>query len=294
MTRKQKNRIKTSRRKPDDVRARQDRPRRDSADQKQKSDSGTQSRSPVRQSQSSSSSYWIYGKHALHAALDNSERRFVEIRATEKAIDELASRLDKRQLSCRISTSDEISTLLSPDATHQGVAAKVHPLPVKDVKDVIPSDSAAPCRLLLLDQITDPHNLGAILRSAAAFDVHAVLVTERNAPPVSGVVAKSACGALDIVPLVHIGNLARTLDELAENGFWRVGLTGHTDKALHEIDPGNRIALVLGAEGKGMRRLTSEKCDFLVKLPISPKMESLNVSNAAAIALYELSKDQEF
>ncbi len=142
--------------------------------------------------------------------------------------------------------------------------------------------------VLLLDQVTDPHNVGAILRSAAAFDVGAVIVTDRNAPQESGVMAKAASGALEVVPLIAVTNLVQAIETLKKSGYWIAGLDGAARKAIHEAKLDNKTALVLGAEGAGLRRLTTEHCDFLVKLPISDKMESLNVSNAAAVAMYEL------
>ena len=138
----------------------------------------------------------------------------------------------------------------------------------------------------MLDQVTDPHNVGAILRSAAAFDALGIVTQDRHAPPESGVVARAASGALEIVPWVRVVNLARALDEIAEAEFWRIGLTGDTQTTLAEAIGGARVALVLGAEGEGMRHNTEAHCDVLARLPISPRIESLNVSNAAAIALY--------
>jgi 23S rRNA (guanosine2251-2'-O)-methyltransferase len=143
--------------------------------------------------------------------------------------------------------------------------------------------------LLVLDQVTDPHNVGAILRSAAAFDALGIITQDRHSPPESGTIARSASGALELVPWVRVINLARALEEIAEAGFWRIGLAGDTQMTLAQSMGEARVALVLGAEGEGLRHNVAEHCDQLARLPISPKMESLNVSNAAAIALYAVS-----
>jgi 23S rRNA (guanosine2251-2'-O)-methyltransferase len=173
------------------------------------------------------------------------------------------------------------------DAPHQGVVIEVDPLPDMWLGDLLEKDGDNARPLVILDQVTDPHNVGAILRSCAAFDAVGLVTQDRHAPPESGTIARSASGALEVVPWVRVVNLARALDEIAEAGFWRVGLTGAANLTLADAISGtSRIALVLGAEGEGMRQNTEAHCDQLAKLPISPKVESLNVSNAAAIALY--------
>jgi 23S rRNA (guanosine2251-2'-O)-methyltransferase len=182
--------------------------------------------------------------------------------------------------------------LLPQGAVHQGMAIAAEPLPVRDIDDVLDgiAEAVGPQIVVLLDQVTDPHNIGAILRSAAAFAARAVVMPEHGAPPVTGALAKAASGALEAVPLLRVVNLARTLDRLKEAGFWCLGLEAGAEKTLADIDPGQRVALVLGAEGSGLRRLTRERCDLLARLPTRGEPASLNVSNAAAIALYELTR----
>jgi len=182
----------------------------------------------------------------------------------------------------------DLGRLVPQDAPHQGVVIEVDPLPDIWLADLLDeSANEGPDRpLIVLDQVTDPHNVGAVLRSAAAFNAIGIVTQDRHAPPESGALARSASGALETVPWVRVVNLARALDEIGEAGFWRIGLTGHTDRTLAQAIGSGRVALVLGAEGEGMRQNTEAHCDELAKLPISHKVESLNVSNAAAIALY--------
>ncbi|MCP4739146.1 MAG: 23S rRNA (guanosine(2251)-2'-O)-methyltransferase RlmB, partial [Bosea sp.] len=173
------------------------------------------------------------------------------------------------------------------DAPHQGLVAEVDPLEEMWLADLLAQGADDNRPLLVLDQVTDPHNVGAILRSAAAFDALGIVTQDRHAPSETGTLARSAAGTLEVVPWCRVVNLARALEEIAEAGFWRIGLTGHAQGTLAQVMGGQRkIALVLGAEGEGMRQNTEAHCDELAKLPISDKVESLNVSNAAAIALY--------
>ena len=178
----------------------------------------------------------------------------------------------------------DLGRVIPRDAPHQGMVADVDPLPDIWLGDVLDEQTDRP--LLLLDQVTDPHNVGAILRSAAAFDAAAIITQDRHAPPESGVVAKSASGALEIVPWIRVVNLSRALDEIAEAGYWRIGLDGDASDELESAMGTGKLALVMGAEGEGLRQNVSAHCDTLARLPMSPRMESLNVSNAAAIALY--------
>ena len=224
----------------------------------------------------------FWGRHAVAAALDNPERTVLRIWATREAADFLAVPKD---VPLTLADVADLGRLVPRDAPHQGMVAEVERLDDILLADLL--DQAEDHRpLLVLDQVTDPHNVGAILRSAAAFDALAIVTQDRHAPPESGALAKSASGALETVPRVRVGNLARALDEIAAAGFWRIGLTGEAETTLAEALGPARVALVLGAEGEGMRQNTEAHCDALARLPIGGRMESLNVSNAAAIALY--------
>lgn len=180
----------------------------------------------------------------------------------------------------------DLGRMVPADAPHQGLVAEVDPLEDVWLGELLDRGAEDRRPLLVLDQVTDPHNVGAILRSAAAFDALGIVTQDRHAPPESGTVARAASGALEVVPWCRVINLARALEEIAEAGFWRVGLTGHASQTLDQAMGNQKLALVLGAEGEGMRQNTEAHCDELAKLPISGKVESLNVSNAAAIALY--------
>lgn len=224
----------------------------------------------------------FWGRHAVAAALANPERRIVRIWATREA----AGQFDiPPEAPVTFADAADLGRLVPRDAPHQGIVAEVERLPDLLLADLL--DRAEDRRpLLVLDQVTDPHNVGAILRSAAAFDALGIVTQDRHAPPESGALAKAASGALETVPWVRVVNLARALDEMAEAGFWRIGLAGEAETALAEALGPPLVAIVLGAEGEGMRPNTAAHCDALARLPISERIESLNVSNAAAIALY--------
>ena len=239
-------------------------------------------RRKARQATKSENRPRFWGRHAVAAALDNPERNVVRIWATREALTFLNPPKD---VPVTLAEAPDLGRLVPNDAPHQGMVAEVERLPDLLLADLL--DEAADRRpLLVLDQVTDPHNVGAILRSAAAFDALGIVTQDRHAPPESGALAKAASGALETVPWVRVVNLSRALDEMAEAGFWRIGLTGDTKMTLAEALGPPRVALVLGAEGEGMRQNTEQHCDALAKLPISDRIESLNVSNAAAIALY--------
>ena len=236
-----------------------------------------------RQQKGGHQSVWLYGRHAVLAALANSERRIERILATKEAAERHAAELGSK---VELLSRDDLSHRLPTGAVHQGLAALAAPLEEPQLEDVLArcGDNAL---VLALDQVTDPHNVGAILRSAAAFGVAGLIVTERHAPADTGALAKAASGALEMVPLARAVNLARALEQLKEAGFWLYGLDEHGDVAIHELDLGGRACIVLGAEGEGLRRLTAEKCDRLVTIPTDARLAALNVSNAAAVAAYE-------
>jgi 23S rRNA (guanosine2251-2'-O)-methyltransferase len=227
----------------------------------------------------------LWGKHAVVAALDNSERKVLRAWATREAAEFMQFPKD---VAVTLAEAADLGRLVPHDAPHQGVVIDVEPLEDVWLGDLL---TQAPERsvLLVLDQVTDPHNVGAILRSAAAFGAIGMVTQDRHSPPESGVVAKAASGALERMAWARVVNLARALDEIGEAGFWRIGLTGDAQTDLKEALGPPRIALVLGAEGPGMRQNTREHCDALARLPIGDAVESLNVSNAAAVALYAAS-----
>ncbi|MCW5748605.1 MAG: 23S rRNA (guanosine(2251)-2'-O)-methyltransferase RlmB, partial [Alphaproteobacteria bacterium] len=233
-----------------------------------------------------------FGRHPVLAALANPERRIFRLlltaEAAERAAADLAA-LQSQPPQPEIVTRERIAERLPAGAVHQGFLAAVSPLPEAALEDLIAA--AGPQALVVaLDQVTDPHNVGAILRSAEAFGAAGVIVTERHAPEETGTLAKAASGALERLPLVRVVNLARALDQLKDAGFWVLGLDERADKTLADAPAGGRLVLALGAEGEGLRRLTLERCDLLLRLPMKGAMPSLNVSNAAAIALYELGR----
>jgi 23S rRNA (guanosine2251-2'-O)-methyltransferase len=227
----------------------------------------------------------LWGKHAVGAALDNPDRKVLRAWATREAA---AFMQFPNDVGITLADVQDLARLVPHDAPHQGVVIEVEALEDAWLGEIL---ARAPERavLLVLDQVTDPHNVGAILRSVAAFGAIGIVTQDRHSPPESGVVAKAASGALERVPWVRVVNLARALEEVGEAGFWRIGLTGDAEMELREALGSRRVALVLGAEGGGLRPNTREHCDALARLPISDAVESLNVSNAAAVALYAAS-----
>jgi 23S rRNA (guanosine2251-2'-O)-methyltransferase len=266
---------------------------------------------------------WLYGRHAVAAALANPERRWrrlVVLAGHEHEATALVAgaRAARRGSGAAISALDRggFAVILPRHAVHQGLALEVEPLPEPGLEDVLQTapgsapqasgpqalgppasgppgsgpPGSGPWIIVVLDQLSDPQNIGAVLRSAAAFGAVAVVIPARGAPPEAGALAKAASGALERVPLVRAVNLARALDRLKEAGFWICGLDEAAPLSLAETDIGERVAIVLGSEGGGIRRLVRERCDFRARLPTRPAQPTLNVSNAAAVALYELTR----
>lgn len=239
----------------------------------------------------------IWGFHAVREAWLNPRRKCHRLWASKSGWDSLASAAAQAQdallkrPSPKICDARELDRLAPEGSVHQGLLLETAPLPDVGLHEILQREPPASL-VLILDQVTDPHNVGAVLRSAAALGAEAVIMTERHAPSETGVLAKSASGALEHVPQVHVVNIARALDTLREEGFWIVGLAEEGEQALQNVNLKGKTALALGAEGSGLRHLTRQKCDMLAKLPTQGPIGSLNVSNAAAIALYETRRQQ--
>jgi 23S rRNA (guanosine2251-2'-O)-methyltransferase len=233
---------------------------------------------------------WLYGRHPVLAALANPDRRVERLLATKDVAERHAKEFTGRNP--QVLSREELAQRLPAGAVHQGLAVLVAPLEEPVLEDLLArcGDNAL---ILALDQVTDPHNVGAILRTAAAFGAAGVIVTERHAPADTGVLAKAASGGLEIVPLLRAVNLARTLEQLKEAGFWLYGLDERGDTAIDTLDLKGRVGIVLGAEGEGLRRLTTEKCDRLVTIPTQAALAAINVSNAAAVASYEWARQSK-
>jgi 23S rRNA (guanosine2251-2'-O)-methyltransferase len=223
----------------------------------------------------------LYGWHTVAAALANPQRQIRKLLLTENAARRLADENIESPVTPEIVRPALIDQRLGPDAVHQGLLAEAEPLPSPDI-DALPQQGI----VLVLDQITDPHNVGAIMRSAAAFAVKGIVTTARHSPEATGVLAKAASGALELVPLVTVPNLARALTEMNDLGFMTVGLDSQGGENLGSVALQQPLALVLGAEGKGLRQLTRETCSLVARLDMPGEIKSLNVSNAAVLALY--------
>ncbi len=227
----------------------------------------------------------IYGVHAVCAALENPERSISALFATKNGLNRLKRALETLPITATEVSPGDLSKRLGMDAVHQGVMLEAASLPPVSLQSAI-EEAVTGKPLIILDQVTDPHNVGAILRSAAAFNASALIMTRRNSPPLDGTLAKAASGALEFVPVIHVSNLARALSDMTGQGVQIIGMDGDGQQALETTDVQHPCALVLGAEHKGLRRLTAENCDLLCFLNTPGPLKSLNVSNAAALALH--------
>lgn len=216
--------------------------------------------------------------------MQNSQRKIVKLMMTENAERRLADAIQARGASVERVQPRDLDRLLGADTVHQGAMLETEPLPEPDFAELARTSAGRP--LIVLDQVTDPHNVGAILRSSAVFGASGLVVTRRHSPPLNGVLAKSASGALELVPVAIVQNLSRALDELKDAGFRIVGLDGEAETAIEELDWLQPTALVMGSEGKGLRELTGKTCDVLARITTDGALGTLNVSNAAAIALH--------
>ena len=240
---------------------------------------------PRRSQSNSDATHYLYGLHTVRAALQNNSRTKHLLQTTPNALARLKDGDDAilGKVQVEMLTPRELDKIAGSDAVHQGVVLKVSPLPRQDLSSL--SDYNL---IIVLDQITDPHNVGAILRTACAFGASAVITTNRHAPQETGVLAKSASGALDFVPMIEVNNLGEAIKTLKKQAVWCVGLDSEADAALGDTQSDQNIALILGAEGKGLRHKTRQLCDQMLRLDMPGPIKSLNVSNAAAVAMYAL------
>ncbi|MBL4836695.1 MAG: 23S rRNA (guanosine(2251)-2'-O)-methyltransferase RlmB [Kordiimonadaceae bacterium] len=236
----------------------------------------------------SRNSYFLFGRNSVQAALANKSRECVRLIGTEKSLADCP--LPERRSKLPIEThkhTGHIAASVPEGSPHQGILLEVRPLPGLDLQDLEPNPQGKNI-ILMLDQVTDPHNVGACMRSAAAFGARALITQDRNSPDEGGVLARSAAGALEILPWLKVANLAQALDTLRHMGYWHVGLDGNTEQSIRTLKLGDNIVIVMGSEGKGLRPLVRKNCDVIAKIPMQGAVESLNVSNAAAISLYQL------
>jgi 23S rRNA (guanosine2251-2'-O)-methyltransferase len=226
----------------------------------------------------------IHGIHAVEAVLANPQRKLRKLFLTDNAERRLSEALSARPFAHERVLPKDLDRRLGPDTVHQGALAEADPLPEPDLATL--AENARKHPLIVLDQVTDPHNVGAILRSAAVFGCAGLVMTRRHSPPLDGALAKSASGALELVPVALVQNLARALAELKELGVTVIGLDGTAPSRLEDAPWPPQVALVVGAEGRGLRQLTRESCDQVYRLATENVLASLNVSNAAAVALH--------
>lgn len=241
------------------------------------------------------SAYWLYGRHSVISALENSSRVCKRLIGTKSALEELKSTAEfKHKVSAEVMTHQAICKVTGlHDAVHQGIALFVETLCQPSIDELLKKvNTKKTSCVVILDQVTDPNNVGAIIRSALAFSVDAIIAPQNQAAKESSALVKASSGAFEKVPMIDVVNLASAIKQLKSSGYWVIGLSGNAKEDLSSLQKyfDGKIAIVLGSEGSGMRRLTSENCDLLAKITISSEMESLNISCAAAIALYEISR----
>ncbi|MFV0625724.1 MAG: 23S rRNA (guanosine(2251)-2'-O)-methyltransferase RlmB [Alphaproteobacteria bacterium] len=244
--------------------------------------------------QNNASGIVLYGKHSVFSALENPNRRFNKILCTKENFAETKDIAVKNNINpVIISVVDrkDIEKVAGSESVHQGILAYCKELENYLIDDILTlAEDKERCHILILDQVTDPQNIGAIIRSCVAFDTLALVVQDKNSPRETGAMVRASAGTIDLLPICRVTNLSRAIEQLKEAGFWIVGMDGGAKQMIDELAKGGKTAIVMGSEGKGMRRLVEENCDITVKLPISRNVESLNVSTAAAIALYEMNK----
>ena len=239
-----------------------------------------------------SETHWVFGIHAVDALLQRQPNRIEELWLQKGRNDQRMQDIQQHAkavgVKCRTVPREELDE--QAEGNHQGVMAKTKPaqtLRDRDLKELLDATEHQPL-LLILDGVTDPHNLGACLRTADAAGVDAVIAPKDNSAPLNGTVRKVACGAAEVIPYIQVTNLARTMKDIQERGIWITGTAGEAEQSVYDADLKGAVALVMGAEGKGMRRLTRENCDFLVKLPMAGSVSSLNVSVATGVCLFEI------
>lgn len=232
---------------------------------------------------------WIYGHHAVNAALKNSNRMAKRVLFLQDILTQVEPLLAEIDIKAEPVSRDQIAKVLPPGAVHQGIAALMSTLPTITLEEICEDAKILPNALIVvLDRVSDPQNIGAIIRSASVLGAMAVVIQDRNAPQITGVIAKAASGGIEHVPLVRVTNLSRAMETLKKGGFWCIGLDSEAKGDLQRVKRPSHAVLVLGAEGAGLRRLVRENCDELIRIKGSGALTSLNVSNAAAVALYEL------
>ncbi|GHM58231.1 MAG: 23S rRNA (guanosine(2251)-2'-O)-methyltransferase RlmB [Candidatus Mesenet longicola] len=234
--------------------------------------------------------FWLYGKHTCISALKNEHRLCYELLLSptfyKQNYKEIKNYIEAKNL--KVIETNKFNTILAPHVNHQGIALKVAPLKNFELQEII-EKSINKSTILILDQITDTYNIGSILRTSACFGVDALILTYKHSPCENASIAKAASGTLEITPLLYVTNIVKTIKLLKEQGYWCYGLDCHTNQNLDSISKFyDKRIIIVGSEDKGLRRLVKENCDFLIKIPISPNIDSLNVSNAAAIVLYSI------